>query len=1025
MSGALTDTSILAGAAGAGEAYTIDQSVRFDDGDSAYLSRTPSSAGNQKTFTLSFWTKRCSFDTGDDQMYLAGGLSGQPRFMIGFGTLSPAKFRVGFNPDGSGWNTLDTTAMYRDPGAWLHIVVAVDTTQATASNRTKLYINGEQVTAFDNESYVDQDVDLPVNSIIEHRIGANAYSDYMYLNSYLAEYYFIDGQALTPSSFGETNVLTNQWVPKEVVGMTFGTNGFYLKFDNSTGGSSFTDSSSSAHTITPEGPSAGSPAVWNSPAQKKIGNSSIKFSGGYLRVADSAQWALANDWTFEAWVYCTQDPASGGGLNTYLWGQYDSDPSNAGCIIISYGTSGRADFSINNYAGYFRADNIGLTQNNWHHVAFCKSVATGTNYVFVDGNSKSVSVSGTPGPIGNYSTAPCIGAGDHSGSPGAYLFQGYMDEFRISGSARYTAAFTPQTTPFVNDADTKLLIHSNFDGTGLGTDSSGNGNNFGPINLTATDQMSDTPSNNWCTMNPIVRPRDNTGAANYSTFKEGNLELYRASANYAQFPGTIAIPNSGKWYWEFNRVIASGTGWYGVGAGGDWSGPKPGGTAGFYASLGGDILYYDDAKKDIDGTLTTYGATWYGTGIMSLALNLDDNEITFYKDNVSQGTITITGGLLTAAFIVPIHVQYGTDTVVYNFGQDSSFAGNSTAQGNTDANGIGDFYYAVPAGHLAVCNSNLSDPSIALPSDHFNTVLYTGDGTVSRAITGVGFTPDMAVAKARNTTGQFMTVDSVRGMGTAQMKRLVWNANYASQDATTNEWTSLDSDGFTFSNTAGSGYSDLNIDTTTYVTWSWLAGGSAVTNNDGSLETKVSANTTAGFSIVLMNEDGTSSTQTLGHGLAQAPELVIGKPVNAADHWRVGSDDLTSWSYIAKLDTTAAESDVGATGAYAATAPTGSVVTVGEDGLNNSGRRSVLYCFHSVEGYSKVGSYTGNGNADGTFVYTGFRPAYVLCRRYSAVSGWHIFDDKRDGDYNVIDVRLEADNTDAENSSNSPYLDLV
>ena len=157
---------ILGGSSGQGGAYTIDQSVRFDDGDSAYLSRTPSSAGNQKTFTLSFWTKRCSFDTGDDQMYLAGGLSGQPRFMIGFGTLSPAKFRVGFNPDGSGWNTLDTTAVYRDPGAWLHIVVAVDTTQATASNRTKLYINGEQVTAFDNESYVDQDVDLPVTLLL-------------------------------------------------------------------------------------------------------------------------------------------------------------------------------------------------------------------------------------------------------------------------------------------------------------------------------------------------------------------------------------------------------------------------------------------------------------------------------------------------------------------------------------------------------------------------------------------------------------------------------------------------------------------------------------------------------------------------------------------------------------------------------------------------------------------------------------------------------------------------------------------
>ena len=201
--------NILAGSSGQSTTgYDIEQSLRFNDGDSPYLSRTPSGASNQKTWTWSSWVKRSNlsayqnfFDAHTDnnnRLYLAFNASDKLEI---YGTNSASNILV-----------LSTTAVYRDVGAWYHIVFQLDTTQAVAANRARLYVNGEQVTVFDTATYPAQDSDLHVNSTVPHRISSYAGGS-NYYDGYLAEVHFIDGTALTPASFGETDAATNQWKP--------------------------------------------------------------------------------------------------------------------------------------------------------------------------------------------------------------------------------------------------------------------------------------------------------------------------------------------------------------------------------------------------------------------------------------------------------------------------------------------------------------------------------------------------------------------------------------------------------------------------------------------------------------------------------------------------------------------------------------------------------------------------------------------------------------------------------------------
>jgi len=291
--------------------------------------------------------------------------------------------------------------------------------------------------------------------------------------------------------------------------------------------------------------------------------------------------------------------------------------------------------------------------------------------------------------------------------------------------------------------------------------------------------------------------------------------------------------------------------------------------------------------------------------------------------------------------------------------------------------------------------------------DYFNTKLYSGNGTDDTAITGVGFQPDFLWIKERTSTSYHNLQDAVRGV----TKQLI--SHYTNgEETSTSKVKSFDSDGFTLG-TSGA----VNENSQTYASWNWKANGSGSANTDGSSNSTVSANTTSGFSIVTYT--GTGSTATVGHGLGVAPKFIIIKCLSHTSDWMVYYGDATDFL---KLNTTVATEDLNTV--WNDTSPTNSVFTLGSNGdVNTSGRTYVAYCFAEKTGYSKFGSFTGNANADGTFVYTGFKPAFLIIKRATGGTGnWHLFDSKRLG-YNVNNYGVQPNLSSAENTAND--LDLL
>jgi hypothetical protein len=269
------------------------------------------------------------------------------------------------------------------------------------------------------------------------------------------------------------------------------------------------------------------------------------------------------------------------------------------------------------------------------------------------------------------------------------------------------------------------------------------------------------------------------------------------------------------------------------------------------------------------------------------------------------------------------------------------------------------------------------------PFKYFNTVLYTGNGS-TQSITGVGFQPDWVWGKERGGANSHMLADSVRGA----TKILFSNLTNA-EDTDANSITSFDSDGFGIGSSG-----NLNASSDTYVAWNWLAGGSASSNSDGSITSSVSANTTAGFSIV--SYTGTGANATVGHGLGTNMDFAIFKLRSGSSAWLVYHKSLGATKAIYLNETGAVGTN---SSGFNDTEPTSSVFSLGNGATaNTSGGTQIAYCFAEKKGFSKFGSYTGNGNADGTFVYTGFKPAFVMVKVASGTTGnWQIQDSKRDG----------------------------
>ena len=304
--------------------------------------------------------------------------------------------------------------------------------------------------------------------------------------------------------------------------------------------------------------------------------------------------------------------------------------------------------------------------------------------------------------------------------------------------------------------------------------------------------------------------------------------------------------------------------------------------------------------------------------------------------------------------------------------------------------------------------TTIDDPTI-----YFNTKIFTGNNSANNSITGVGFQPDWIWFKNRNAANDHALVDSVRG-------RKALSSNNNSAELTLNadkDFQSFDSDGFTVD--VVEQLNSFNKSGDSIVTWNWTAGGSASSNSNGDLTSTVSVNQTAGFSICQWTSSDTGLVKTVGHGLGVKPDWILWKSTSRTVNWinfhvSTGKDKNAGW-----LDQTSAASNQNYWGN---TEPTSTVFST--EGATEDSGTNIAYCFAAKQGYSKFGSYTGNGNADGPFIYTGFKPAWVMIKRTDSAEHWQMSDNKRNT-FNVVDKGLFASGSFAESSSSSYYIDYL
>jgi hypothetical protein len=732
--------------------YNLTNSLRFRQSASAYLNRTPASAGNRQTWTWSGWVKRGTLGTYQ-QIFGA---------YIGSGTTDTNYFEISFLTDLisiTGYSTVyrRSTAVYRDPSAWYHIIVAMDTTQATAANRVKVYVNGSEVTAFGTSNNPTQNTNLGINGAYPHGIGAIP-ANASYFDGYQTEVNFIDGQALTPSSFGETSATTGVWIPKKYSG-TYGTNGFYLPFTD---------------------------------------NSALTTS------------------------------------------------SNVGL---------GKDFSGN--ANYWTTNNISIT----------------------------------------------------------------------SGST--------------------------YD------------------SMTDVPTLTSATAANYCVANPLKKSAS-------ATITNGNLDVTHDS-NGGEQPATFAV-SSGKWYWESSPSSVFGA--YGIIL--TSATPSASSFQNGYHYYGGNGQFYTGTSG------VSYGATFTSGDVIGVALDLDTNQITFYKNGTSQGAKSIVAGEY-----YPDSGAAATNTSYWNFGQRP-------------------FAYTPPTGFVRLNTFNLPTPTIGATASnqankYFNAITYTGNGAASSNTTQnitTTFYPDLTWVKGRDSS----FFHRLTSTGLTQPNYLSTNSTDA--EGSVNDTISALASTYFQVKAAGTG--GTNQSGSTYVGWTWNANsGSTVSNTAGSITSTVSASTTAGFSVVTWVHS--STTSTIGHGLGVAPQFIILKSRTTAYNWDVGCNSI-GWGNRLNLNTTDA--------AYSpafwnSTAPTSTVFTYAGSGATN-GDNMVAYCFTPIAGYSAFGSYTGNGSTDGTFVYTGFRPRFVLWKNITQASQWILLDTARNT-YNVANAYLEPNTSDNENTASTVF----
>jgi len=747
----------------------VQRSLRFRSSASAYLSRTPSVAGNRRVWTWSGWVKRGSLSSFQQLFsYFGGTTYDQFRFD------SDDTLQLTLN-NGNSANT-KTSAVFRDPSAWYHIVALCDTTNATANDRLQLWVNGVRQSLGTN-TQPTQNYDTYVNTTNAFNIGRLG-SGGSHFDGYLTEVNFIDGQALTPSSFGQIESTTGVWSPKQYAG-SYGTNGFYLKFGNT-----------------------------------------------------SSVAALGTD--------------SSGNNNTWT------------------------------------VNNVSLT--------------AGATY------------------------------------------------------------------------DSMIDVPVNYSDSGNGR-------------------------GNYCTLNPVSSWNDANSAITNANLSVPVLQNGRGGN------ATLSV-SSGNWYWEYTVTAISGGLNFGICA----SSTYPFGLNPFQLGVrSNEYAYRSGGNKLNNNSATAYGASYTTGDVIGVALDLTNGTLTFYKNNINQGTaFSGIAGEFCPAYSCDLLAS--ASGFVANFGQRP-------------------FTYTPPAGFRALNTNNLPTPSIVNGANFMAATTYTGNAaarSLSNAVNNVSFQPDLVWIKSRTPGAtNHALFDSSRGV-----------TKYLSSNTTTAETTlaqsltALNADGFSL----GTDTTLVNASANSYVAWQWKAGGAAVSNTQGTITSQVSANTTTGFSIVTYTGNQNASA-TVGHGLGSVPKLIIVKQRGGGTkNWYVAHSSLSTNNQLVLNSSTNALPSSGYTDGGLASPNSSSTFSFinglsSVDNVNNA-TTYVAYCFAEIAGFSKFGSYTGNGSADGPFVFCGFRPRFVMIKRTDSTGNWILLDTAR-STFNAVDINLFADLSNAEANPAGAPIDTL
>ena len=600
------------------------------------------------------------------------------------------------------------------------------------------------------------------------------------------------------------------------------------------------------------------------------------------------------------------------------------------------------------------------------------------------------------------------------------FFDGYLSEVNfIDGQALTPSSFgeTSATTgqwqakrytgtygtngfylPFSDTTSTTTIV----------ADSSGNGNNWTATNISLTagatyDSMTDVPlggggslgngQGNYATINQLDQYRTTISGGNLNWSQTGGTGGSQCSANWA-------LP-SGLWYWECVMTTVSTTNMYmGMCLTGSLNLPTYGTQ--IYINASGTLTVGAG-----NGTAVANGPSFTSGDTLQFAFDQTNGKLWFGKAGTWSNSGDPAAGTNANVTGIPTTKQYSPSA-------DQNIVSAVTSVGSFNF-GQRPFAFSPPTGFKALHTGNLSAPAIAKPNQHFDAKTHTGNNTTLN-ITGVAFRPDFAWVKSRSNAYSNIIMDSVRGAG----KLLTSDTTSAETGNAGDLITAFNSDGITVNTTyLGGANASTNGNASTFVDWLWKAGGTGVSNTNGTITSTVSANTTAGVSIVTYT--GTGANATVGHGLGVAPKMVIVKNRTSTPtyHWFVYHAGVTPVAADRRLllnDTGASAGDVGA---WNNTAPTSSVFSIG-NGIytNSSGISHVAYCFAEIAGYSKFGSYTANNSADGPFVYCGFRPKFLLVKASSIAGEWYLLDSSRDA-YNLTQNRLFAQANVAEGASST------